>query len=185
MTQTNITDYQIKKPKHTQTIWDHESELCRGKITFNWWFFKVNFNEKLYDSSCEFKATQNYMKTSIHYFLKEFMNIKKQEIRFYLSFDYSFKYKFKHKKKCDDNCTSCKSCVHNTNCNSRWIISNQIDIIDHFDEVYEEVMKSLKDSFNKQLNVLRDPFVKISGVCLYYKTTVDHLNIVYAKDAFK
>ena len=98
MTQTNITDYQIKKPKHTQTIWDHESELCRGKITFNWWFFKVNFNEKLYDSSCEFKATQNYMKTSIHYFLKEFMNIKKQEIRFYLSFDYSFKYKFKHKK---------------------------------------------------------------------------------------
>ena len=46
-------------------------------------------------------------------------------------------------------------------------------------------MKSLKDSFNKQLNVLRDPFVKISGVCLYYKTTVDHLNIVYAKDAFK
>ena len=113
------------------------------------------------------------------------MNIKKQEIRFYLSFDYSFKYKFKHKKSCDDNCTSCKSCVHNTNCSSRLIISNQIDIIDHFDEVYEEVMKSLKDSFYKQLKVLRDPFVQISGVGLYYKTTADHLNIVYAKDAFK
>ena len=186
MIQPKIIDFLIKKPKFTRTIWDHETGMCRGKVTFNMWFFKKNFNERHSDSFCEFKSTINYMKTSVKYFLKEFMKKKQQEIRFHLSLAYSFKlnkYSFKDQKKCGHNCKSCKSCLHETGCGSRWIISNEIGIMEHFGEFYEKAIKSLQDSFNEQLKVLKYPFVQISGISLWYKTTADHNDIKYSKDA--
>ena len=169
----------IKEPKVTETLWDHEIEgesgarqwVCRGKKTFNLWFMDYKFasiDERKYDPHDEVKSSINFMKTTLRYFLKQFVNKnQEQEILFKIVLTYQYKYKGKVRRKSDT-----------LSCNSCWVSSNKSKIIENFDVDFCQAINSLTNDFNSQIRALGCPIVKTSCIGLYYKTKSDHENII-------